>query len=142
MPVDINDKNDINDINDIDDINVMNDINDLVTGFVNVELLKFKFRFKFFTRNTNTNKPLPFIFNFNFFTGTILNNFVNKPPKPKQMRSIKMSIKRTKLIENKSVVLSGVYLQPFCSTFFTLFSIFNFNFFTGTFCSIGRGGAP
>ena len=73
------------------------------------------------------------VFNFNFFTGTILNNFVNKPPKPKQkqMRSIKMSITRTKLIENKSVVLSGVYLQPFCSTFFTfftLFSIFNFNF--------------
>ena len=50
----------------------------------------------------------------------------------------KHSTKRTKSIENKSVVLSGVYLQPFwgylypfCSTFFTfftLFSIFNFNF--------------
>ena len=45
---------------------------------------------------------------------------------------IKFKFNAMKLIENKSVVLSWVYLQPFCSTFFTfftLFSIFNFTFF-------------
>ena len=33
-----------------------------------------------------------------------------------------------KSIENKSVVLSWVYLQPFCSTFFTFFSLFSILF--------------
>ena len=53
-------------------------------------------------------------------------NFVNKPPKPPHFDEIVLKFKfnAMKLIENKSVVLSWVYLQPFCSTFFTLFSIF------------------
>ena len=33
-----------------------------------------------------------------------------------------------KSIENKSVVLSWVYLQPFCSTFFTFFTLFSILF--------------
>ena len=49
---------------------------------------------------------------------------------------IKFKFNAMKLIENKSVVLSWVYLQPFCSTFFTfftLFSIFNLIFFFGSY---------
>ena len=54
-------------------------------------------------------------------------NFVNKPPKPPHFDEIVLKFKfnAMKLIENKSVVLSWVYLQPFCSNFFT-----------------GGGGAP
>ena len=45
-------------------------------------------------------------------------NFVNKPPKPPHFDEIVLKFKfnAMKLIENKSVVLSWVYLQPFCST--------------------------
>ena len=41
---------------------------------------------------------------------------------------IKFKFNAMKLIENKSVVLSWVYLQPFCSTFFTFFTLFSILF--------------
>ena len=45
------------------------------------------------------------------------------PPKQPHFDEIVIKFK-FKLIENKSVVLSWVYLQPFCSTFFTFFTLF------------------
>ena len=57
----------------------------------------------------------------NVFVNHFVNDFANH-----------FENKRTKSIENKSVVLSGVYLQPFwgylypfCSTFFTFFTLQN-----------------
>ena len=55
--------------------------------------------------NTNTTKPLE---------KELVNDFVNTKVNTKSRNdNRKHSTKRTKSIENKSVVLSGVYLQPF-----------------------------
>ena len=68
---------------------------------------------------------------------TSVNEFVNKP-------SINLTVNAMKLIDKlleKDVELFWGYLYPFCSTFFTfftLFLIFNFNFFTGTKKTNGR----
>ena len=74
----------------------------------------------------------------NDFVNDIANDFVNTKVNTKSRNdndNRKHSTKRTKSIENKSVVLSGVYLQPFwgylypfCSTFFTFFTLFSILF--------------
>ena len=53
----------------------------------------------------------------NDFANNFVNTKVNKSTKSRNdNRNRKYSTKWTKLIENKSVVLFGVYLRPFCST--------------------------
>ena len=71
----------------------------------------------------------------NHFVNDFANDFENTKVNTKSRTdndNRKHSTKRTKSIENKSVVLSGVYLQPFwgylypfCSTFFTFFTLQN-----------------
>ena len=64
----------------------------------------------------------------NHFVNDFANDFVNTKVNTKSRHD---NDNRTKSIENKSVVLYGVYLQPFwgylnpfCSTFLTFFTLF------------------
>ena len=116
----VNDKNDRNDknvfvshsvnnfandfVNDIDDINdknvfVSHSVNDFANDFVNdIDDIKDK--------NVFVNR----------FVNDFANDFVTTKVNTKSRNDNgngKHSTKRTKSIENKSVVLSGVYLQPF-----------------------------
>ena len=69
----------------------------------------------------------------NHFVNDFVNDFANVYNSTKSRNdNRKYSTKWTKLIENKSVVLSGVYLRPFCSTLLskiTSLLILNSNFF-------------
>ena len=110
---DIDDKtvfvnNSVNDVNDITDKNVfvsvsdINDINVFVTHFVNDSVNDIN----------DINDINVFV---THFVNDFVNNKINNSTKSRN-ENRKYSTKWTKLIENKSVVLSGEYLQPFCST--------------------------
>ena len=132
------------DINDISDVNnfVNNFVNDFVSDFVNNFVNDFvKFltgeigrsgkiikEFEFLTDNAmklieNKSVVLSWAYSQPYFS-TLLSKFTydtRTPPKPPHFDEIVIkfkfnALKLMKLIENKNVALSWVYLQPFCST--------------------------